>query len=74
MDELITRLQSISISKSVHIRRIIEQINKVAELGYNSLVYELNDKDNNQLFKKIKEEFPEISIQQLENAILFDWS
>jgi hypothetical protein len=74
MDELITRLQTISISKSVHIQRIIEQINKVAELGYNSLVYEINDKDNNELFKKIKEEFPEISIQPLENGILFDWS
>ena len=73
MDELITRLQTISISKS-NIRRIIEQINKVAELGYNSLVYEINDKDNNELFKKIKEEFPEISIQPLENGILFDWS
>ena len=74
MDELITRLQTISISKSVHIQRIIEQINTVAQMGYNSLVYDINDKDNNELFKKIKEEFPEISIRRLENGILFDWS
>jgi ribosomal protein L12E/L44/L45/RPP1/RPP2 len=73
VSELISRLQSITINES-DIKRIIEQINRVAEMGYSSLIYDIDDKDCNELCQKIKDTFPEISIQILGNSILFDWS
>lgn len=74
VSELISRLQSISITESEDIKRIIEQINTVAEIGYRSLVYNINNKDCTELCQKIKDTFPEIGIEIVENSIIFDWS
>ena len=60
-----------------HTKKIIHQINYVAQLGYNSLVYDFditNTEGILEVCNKIKQEFPEISIQVLEMSILFDWS
>ena len=60
-----------------HTKKIIQQINQVAQLGYNSLVYDFDTSDSEDVLEvcdKIKQEFPEISIQVLETSILFDWS
>ena len=60
-----------------HTNKIIQQINHVAQLGYNSLLYDFDTSDSDDVLEvcnKIKQEFPEISIQVLETSILFDWS
>ncbi len=64
-------------NQNPHINKIIQQINQVAQIGYNSLVYDFNTSDLDDVLdvcNKIKQEFPEISIQVLETSILFDWS
>ncbi len=64
-------------NQNPHTNKIIQQINQVAQLGYNSLVYDFNTSDSDDVLdvcNKIKQEFPEISIQVLETSILFDWS
>ena len=72
--DLIGRL---SLHSNPHTNKIIQQINQVAQLGYNSLVYDFDTNDSDSVLEvcnKIKQEFPEISIQVLETSILFDWS
>jgi hypothetical protein len=72
--DLIGRL---SLYNNPHTNKIIQQINQVAQLGYNSLVYDFDTNDSDSVLEvcnKIKQEFPEISIQVLETSILFDWS
>lgn len=73
VSELISRLQSITINES-DIKRIIEQINTVAEMGYNSLIYDIDDKDCSELCQIIKDTFPEIGIEIVGTSIIFDWS
>ena len=80
--ELIGRLtlnscQDLHSRQDLHTNKIIQQINHVAQLGYNSLVYDFNTNESDSVLdvcNKIKQEFPEISIQVLEKSILFDWS
>lgn len=74
--DLIGRL-SLHTTQNPHTNKIIQQINQVAQLGYNSLVYDFDTNDSDSVLEvcnKIKQEFPEISIQVLETSILFDWS
>ena len=62
-------------NQNPHTNKIIQQINQVAQLGYNSLVYDFDSSDDIlEVCNNIKLEFPEISIQILETSIIFDWS
>ena len=68
-------IERLSLNNNPHIKQIIQQINHVAQLGYNSLVYDFDSSDDIlEVCNIIKQEFPEISIQILETSILFDWS
>ena len=68
-------IERLSLNNNPHIKQIIQQINHVAQLGYNSLVYDFDSSnDILEICNNIKQEFPEISIQILETSILFDWS
>jgi hypothetical protein len=68
-------IERLSLNNNPHIKQIIQQINHVAQLGYNSLVYDFDNSDDIlEVCNNIKQEFPEINIQILETSILFDWS
>ncbi len=68
-------IERLSLNNNPHIKQIIKQINHVAQLGYNSLVYDFDNSDDIlEVCNNIKQEFPEINIQILETSILFDWS
>ncbi len=78
--DLISRLslhsrQDLHSRQNPRIKQIIQQINHVAQLGYNSLVYDFDSSDDIlDVCNNIKQEFPEISIQIVETSIIFDWS
>lgn len=73
--DIVDLIECLSLNNSPHIKQIIKQINRVAQLGYNSLVYDFDISiDIVDVCNKIKQEFPEISIKILETSIVFDWS
>jgi hypothetical protein len=64
-------------SQEYFIKDIINTINEEAQLGYNSLVYEiitLTNKSIQNICTEIKKVFPEITLKIDNKRIYIDWS